>query len=398
MKKHLKILVLENDPDDAERIQKELSRSGMLFTFKVVTDREDFIITLNNFEPDLVLSDHSLPSFNALEALSIINHSYNIPFIIVTNPVSEEFAVSCIKAGVNDYILKTALHKLPAAIGILFSGNAPKKEKESLEVLHRQLNNSFREIEEKNLNLTECMVYAGGLQEAMLPVQGKLDELVSDWFIYNQPKNIIGGDFYWFEKVNNQLLIAVADCTGHGVRGAIMSVAGTFLLNKIVKDKHITKPSEILESLNYSIYRFFKKNHSKDGIDIALCSIDLETHEIEFAGANRPLWIMHHSGLQEISPAKNSIGGLKTYVSHEYKTHHLIAEAGDMIYLFTDGIVDQFGGMKDKKLKKKRFQTFISSLRFKHLIEQKSIIENFVNDWKGEHEQVDDILVIGIKL
>ncbi|MCE3278676.1 MAG: response regulator containing a CheY-like receiver domain and an domain [Bacteroidetes bacterium] len=398
MKKHLKILVLENNPADAEHIQRELSRSGMLFTFKVVNNREDFIITLNNFEPDLVLSDHSLPSFNALEALTIINHNYNIPFMIVTNPVSEEYAVSCIKAGVNDYILKSALHKLPAAIGTLFAENTQKKEKESLEVLNRQINNSFKEIEEKNTNLTECMVYTGALQEALLSGTSKLDEVVSDWFIYNKPKNVIGGDFYWFEKKNNHLIIAVADCTGHGVRGAIMSIAGTLLLNKIVNEKHITKPAEILQTLNYSIYRFFKENSSRDGMDIAICSIDLETHVVEYAGANRPLWVMHHSGLQEISPTKHSIGGLKTFVSHEYKTEQVLTEPGDMIYLVTDGIIDQFGGIKDKKLKKIGFQNFISTLRFKHLIEQKVIIENFVNEWMGEHEQVDDILIIGIKI
>lgn len=398
MKKHIKILLLEDNPADAELISRELSKSGMLFSMHVVDTREDFIIGLNNFEPDIILSDHSLPSFNSLEAFAIVNKNYNIPFVLVTGSVSEEFAVTCMKAGVNDYIIKDSLTRLPAAVNNILEGNVLKREKEAVEELHRQLKNAFKEIEEKNKAITDSIVYARRIQEAMLPEASRLDELVSGWFIFNQAKDIVSGDFYWFEKCQDQLIIAVADCTGHGVPGALMSVVGTGLLNRIVNEKHITKPSEILQHLNDGICRFFRKNEGKDGMDIALCSIDLNTHRVEFSGANRPLWIMHQGGLEEISPTKLPIGGLRDADSREYRTHLLQAEPGDMVYLFTDGIMDQFGGEKNKKLMKKRFRSFIASLRFKHMIEQKVIIENYINDWKGEHEQVDDILIVGLKI
>jgi serine phosphatase RsbU (regulator of sigma subunit)/CheY-like chemotaxis protein len=398
MKKHIKILLLEDNPSDVELINRELSRSGMLFTLHAVDSREEFIIGLNNFEPDIILSDHSLPSFNSLEAFAIVNKNYNIPFVLVTGAVSEEFAVTCMKAGVNDYIIKDSLTRLPAAVNNILAGNVLKKEKEAVEELHRQLKHAFREIEEKNKNITDSIVYARRIQEAMLPDTKRLDAMVSDWFIFYQAKDIVSGDFYWFEKCHDHLIIAVADCTGHGVPGALMSVVGTSLLNKIVNERQITGPAEILQELNYGICHFFRKNETKDGMDIALCSIDLNTHRVEFAGANRPLWIMHQNGLEELRPTKLPIGGLRDSDSNEYKTHSLQTEPGDMIYLFTDGLLDQFGGEKDKKLMKKRFRSFIASLRFKHMIEQKVILENFVNDWKGEREQVDDILIVGLKL
>jgi len=398
MKKHIKILLLEDNPADAELISRELSRSGMLFSMHVVDTREEFIIALNNFEPDIILSDHTLPSFNSLEAFAIVNKNYNIPFVLVTGSVSEEFAVTCMKAGVNDYILKDSLIRLPAAVNNILAGNVLKKEKEAAEELHRQLKNAFREIEEKNKAITDSIIYARRIQEAMLPEPSRLDELTSGWFVFSQARDIVSGDFYWFEKCHDHLIVAVADCTGHGVPGALMSVVGIGLLNRIVNEKHITKPAEILQHLNQGIRRFFRNNDTKDGMDIALCSINLHTHEVEFAGANRPLWIMHQGGLEEIRPTKLPIGGFRDSDGLKYETHILQTEPGDMLYLFTDGLPDQFGGENNKKMLKKRFRNFIASLRFRHMIEQKVIIDGFVNDWKGEHEQVDDILIVGLKI
>jgi serine phosphatase RsbU (regulator of sigma subunit) len=398
MKKHIKILLLEDNPADAELISRELSRSGMLFTMHVADSREDFIIGLNNFEPDIILSDHSLPAFNSLEAFNIVNQNYNIPFILVTGSVSEEFAVSCMKAGVDDYIIKSSLTRLPIAVKNILEGNVLKREKEATEELHRQLKNAFREIEEKNKSITDSIVYARRIQEAMLPETERLDEMISDWFIFNQPKDIVSGDFYWFERCKDKLILAVADCTGHGVPGALMSVVGTGLLNKIVREKGISKPADILNDLNYEICKFLKQNDARDGMDIAICSIDLNTHMIEYSGANRPLWIMHQSGLEEIKPTKLPIGGLYDSDSKKYITQQLLTVPGDMLYLFTDGITDQFGGDKDRKLMKKRFRSFLSSLRFKYMIEQRLAVENFMNDWKAERDQVDDMLLIGLKI
>lgn len=398
MKKHIKILLLEDDPADAGLIKRELSMSGMLFTMHTVETREDFIIGLNNFEPDIILSDHSLPSFNSLEAFAIVNKNYNIPFILVTGSVSEEFAVTCMKAGVSDYILKNSLKRLPSSIENILAGDIIKKEKQAVEELHKQLKNAFREIEDKNKDITDSIIYSRRIQEAMLPETGILDGLLTDWFIFSQPKDIVSGDFYWFEKLNEKLIMIIGDCTGHGVPGALLSVVGTMLLNKVVKEKSIVKPADILFEMNIELGRFFKQREASDGMDIAICSIDLNNHQIEFAGANRPLWIMHQHGLEELKPSKNAIGGVHGPEAATYKTHIKTLEPGDMIYMFTDGIIDQFGGEKNKKLMKKKFSTFISSLRFKHMIEQKVIIENYINDWKGEHDQVDDILVIGIKL
>lgn len=399
MKKNLKILVLEDNPADAELIKRELKTAGMQFNMQVVSDRINFVKGLTDFVPDIILSDHSLSSFNSLEAFSIVKKDHeDIPFIIVTGAASEEFAVICMKAGVKDYILKKNLKRLPSAIEHVFESDSSSRIKEKILVLEKTLQCAFHEIEEKTRMITESFTYAKKLQNALLPEKDQLSRYFQEWFILNEAKNVVSGDFCWFQKVDNKLVFVVGDCTGHGVSGALMSVVAAGFLDKIVNEKKITKPAEILRNLNIGISRFFKDQSTLDGIDIAICSINLKTNFIEFSGANRPIWIMRTSGLDEIGATRLHVGGIMISESKLYESHYLQAFKGDVLYFFSDGILNQFGGANGKKLTGKKFKAVLSSISGIQLQDQKIILKKFINEWKGDNAQVDDILVAGLKI
>jgi serine phosphatase RsbU (regulator of sigma subunit) len=398
-KKRIKILLVEDNPHDAGLITRELERSELLFEILIVRTREDYNREIEEYSPDIILSDHTLPGFSSVEAFSILRkRALIIPFILITGSVSEEFAVECLKSGMNDYILKSSLRRLPSSIQAILHSNRIKREKLIIEALHTELKKAYHRIAEKNKDIMDSIIYAKGIQRAMLPEKKKLKDIFPESFIYYKPRDIVSGDFYWFVKQENKFLIAAADCTGHGVPGALMSVIGIELLNKIIVEKRITYPSDILRNLNAGVTRFFnqQENETRDGMDIAVCSIDIANHTIEYAGANRPVWLIRNSILEEIKPSKFPIGGglePRIYISHKVSY-----EPNDRLYLFTDGVTDQFGGFDDRKLMKKKLKKLLVASRPLSLDDQKKALSDFLDNWKGENSQVDDMLAIGIKL
>ncbi|MEO6882847.1 MAG: SpoIIE family protein phosphatase [Bacteroidia bacterium] len=258
-----------------------------------------------------------------------------------------------------------------------------------------------KEIEEKNKNITDSIQYAKRIQEAMLPEVSFIQKYLPQSFVLFQPRDIVSGDFYWFcDLPDSSVLIAVADCTGHGVPGAFMSMIGHTLLDEIVKEKKITKPSFILDELHNAVRVSLKQNYgdSRDGMDIALCKINTQDKKLEYAGAMRPLWIYNQQGeLTETKANKQAIGGMD--ISQKMFINHSIdLNLGDTIYLSTDGYADQFGGKEGKKMMVKNFKHLLSEITFlKKEEQQKKLLESFKN-WKGTNDQVDDVLVIGIKI
>jgi CheY-like chemotaxis protein len=239
----IKILLLEDSPSDVDMIKRTLLKNDLVFSLEVVSNRPGFEEKLFAFDPDIVLSDHSLPQFSSLEALEIArNKKKNIPFILITGSVSEEFAVDCMKAGVDDYILKSSLIRLPSSIHNILSKNKVKREKDIVESLHRELLVAYKKIEESSKSITDSINYAKLIQHAMFVDKGILRSYVHDYFIIFQPKDIVSGDFYWFAHVDQKLVVAIVDCTGHGVPGAFMSMIGYGILNEMAW----TSPSALL--------------------------------------------------------------------------------------------------------------------------------------------------------
>jgi serine phosphatase RsbU (regulator of sigma subunit) len=255
-------------------------------------------------------------------------------------------------------------------------------------------------IEIKNREVTESLHYAKRIQAAILPDIKKINQSLQDLFILYLPKDIVSGDFYSFAQRDEKIIVAAADCTGHGVAGAFMSMIGTALLNQIVNEKDITEPSEILTQLNDGIVTSLKQRESEmnEGMDIALCTINNKSKTLQYSGANRPLWIIRNNEFQYYKPNKLPIGGQQYNKTDGFMQHNITLEQGDSIYLFSDGYVDQFGGDLGKKFMTKKFRELLLSIQHLSMNEQKEYLLNTLIKWQGKHDQVDDILVIGIKI
>jgi serine phosphatase RsbU (regulator of sigma subunit) len=254
-------------------------------------------------------------------------------------------------------------------------------------------------IEEKNKDITDSINYAKRIQDATLTSKEIKYKLFPNAFVLFKPKDIVSGDFYWFAGKNGKRLISVCDCTGHGVPGALMSMIGNNLLNKVVNEKAITAPDKILIELDEELRITLKKDEntdSKDGMDVALLSFSSE-REMEYAGANRPLWIVRDGKLEEIKATKNSIGGDRYDELPDFKCHSIKLNEGDTVYISSDGFADQFNN-EDKKLMTRRFKEILLSIQHLSMQEQEKYLDEFIDKWKGNLEQTDDILVIGIRV
>ncbi|MBL1231913.1 MAG: SpoIIE family protein phosphatase [Flavobacteriales bacterium] len=264
---------------------------------------------------------------------------------------------------------------------------------------YKQKKKSNLLLEEKNKEITDSITYAKRIQNAILPSDTTVKEYLPNNFVLYLPKDIIAGDFYWLERKDDNILFAAADCTGHGVPGAMVSVVCNNALNRTVREYGLTNPAEILNKTREIVVQEFEKSDEdvKDGMDISLCCLDLSGSYaiLQWAGANNPLWIIRKHELIEVKPNKQPIG--KTDNPLSFTTHEIQLQKGDTIYVFTDGFADQFGGPKGKKFMYKPFKELLLSIQNKTMEEQKIVLEQHFENWRGSLEQVDDVCVIGVR-
>ncbi len=255
-----------------------------------------------------------------------------------------------------------------------------------------------KELEEKNKDITDSIKYAKRIQNAILPPENSFAET----FILFKPKDIVSGDFYWLAVTETKQVIAAVDCTGHGVPGAFMSIIGHNSLNKVVKEYGFLHPADILDQLNDEVANTLQQqteeDEVKDGMDIALIVYDITTKELEFAGAYNPLYMIRDGELQEIKGDRFSIGRTSTKVGQKFTNHKLKLKAGDTTYIFSDGYADQFGGEEGKKLKARAVKNILKEIQDLSMQEQKEHLDKVIEEWKGDHPQVDDILFIGTRV
>ena len=261
------------------------------------------------------------------------------------------------------------------------------------------------ELERKNLNISQqnqdildSLRYARNIQHSVLPKKENIQKIFPEFFVLYQPKDIVSGDFYFFEEVDGIAYLAVADCTGHGVAGAFMAMVGSSLLHQIIGQKKINEPSEILGHLNEGIVEALqqKENESHSGMDIALLRYDPKNREARFAGANRPLFIVRNYEADSIRPDKLPIGGFHPDEDRKFTQSIINLQKGDRIYMYTDGYADQFGGPLGKKIMSGKFKDTLKSIHESPMQEQNETLLAFFETWKGKYEQVDDVLVVGI--
>jgi serine phosphatase RsbU (regulator of sigma subunit) len=249
------------------------------------------------------------------------------------------------------------------------------------------------------MEIVESMNYARRIQNALLPSDETIRQLIKEYFILFKPKEIVSGDFYWITRKKGKIMMAAADCTGHGIPGAFMSMLAIAFLNEIANTIQDPSPANILNELREHVVHTLKQDTktitTMDGLDIALCVIDTDKNVIQFAGANNPLYVVHNNELIEYPSDKMPIGYAHEYHEFSNKTIKLIK--GDTFYIFSDGYMDQFGGEKNKKFKPHRFQKLIKDIHDKPMDEQKEILYLTLEEWKGDKEQVDDIIIIGFR-
>jgi serine phosphatase RsbU (regulator of sigma subunit) len=253
-------------------------------------------------------------------------------------------------------------------------------------------------VEENQKEIIDSITYARRLQQAILPADSEIKKYLPDSFIYYHPKGIVAGDFYWMEHLGNTTFIAAADSTGHGVPGAMVSVVCSNALNRAVKEFGLRDTGKILDKTRELVLETFEKSGEeiKDGMDISLMAIDKTKQEGFWSGANNPLWYITNNELKEIKADKQPIG--KTDNPKSFTIHTLNIKAGDIFYLMTDGYPDQFGGIKGKKFKYKQLKENLLINSSKPLEEQKKLLSQAFDDWKGNLEQVDDVTIMGFKL
>lgn len=521
MLKPLKIIILEDVDTDAELVQYHASTLDYACEFRRAFSETSFLQVLDEFVPDIILSDYRLDGYDGLRALEYCAATFPyVPFIIITGTLGPELAVQIIKQGASDFLLKQHLSNLPMTMvrvlreaekkreaikfqeerdllftqsidligiagkdgffktvnpafertlgyaideilttpfidfihpddrektfsavenigttqqpvtilnrskcknggyiwlewhlvlhGELVFANARDmtermhSEQEILKLnqeLEAKVRQRTEELEERNREMTDSIRYAKRIQQAKIPNIEYLQGRLSEYFVLFQPKDIVSGDFYYFQQVGETLFIAVADCTGHGVPGALVSMIAMEKLETAFRKS--SDPSEILQLLNKRIKSAFQHTEEetlRDGLDIALCCFDMSTRTMRFAGANRPLWIIRNGSceIEELKGTRMAIGGF-THENEQFECHEIQLEKGDACYMFSDGYADTFGGENDKKMMTKRFKDILLSIREYHMDEHERLLQKHLDDWKQENGQTDDILVVGFR-
>ncbi len=253
----------------------------------------------------------------------------------------------------------------------------------------------------QNKQITDSIEYASLIQTAILPPYDYIAQLIPEYFIFYQPRDIVSGDFYWITEKDGKIVVAVVDCTGHGVPGAFMSMLGTAFLNEIVNTEPALKADSILNQLRNqikkSLHQTGKDEEAKDGMDISLCVIDKAKNRLQFAGAYNSLFMISENKPSMIKGDRMPIG---IYMKEEktFTNHEIMIQPGDMLYMFTDGFIDQFGGKNKRKFRIAPFKELLFSIHKKPVDEQQQILETEFITWKGRQEQIDDVLVFGFRI
>ena len=269
---------------------------------------------------------------------------------------------------------------------------------EELKLLNETTNTQKDEI-------ISSILYAQRIQSAILPPEAYITELLNENFILYKPKEIVSGDFYWIKQVNHYIILVSADCTGHGVPGAFMSMLGISCLNEIVQNREVTQANQILNELRkeikHSLRQTGKKEESRDGMDVALCVIDSKKNILQYSGAHNPLYLItNNNGVSELQEFKADPMPVGVHYSSDksFTNHEIQLEIGDTFYIFSDGFADQNGGNNNSRFGSEKFKKLLLDIHDNPMYEQKEILEQTLKDWMGEHSQRDDILVIGVKL
>ncbi|WP_306642824.1 SpoIIE family protein phosphatase [Sanyastnella coralliicola] len=258
-----------------------------------------------------------------------------------------------------------------------------------------------RVMRDNYIAMTESIIAAKRIQQLLLPSHSQIANGFADAFVYMRPKDIVSGDFYWYHEEGDVRWVACVDCTGHGVPGAFMSMISSKMLNQAVIENDISDPGQVLSNLNEYVVKELKQHDASTiistGMDISLCKFDYRKMELSFSGAYQILYAKDENGLRSYAGDRRSLGGTFKHADKSFTVHTMPFKEGDCFYMSSDGFVDQFGGLKDKKFTRRRFIELLKSVDSENMYDQEMVIKSAFQDWKGPTEQIDDILVMGIR-
>lgn len=302
-------------------------------------------------------------------------------------------------------IYKQFIEKKAVNLKLEFQNKEISSKKEELEVQKNIAIQQRDQIIEQKKHITDSILYAQKIQNAILPDSDSFNKYFKDNFIIFKPKDIVSGDFYWFSKLSNEeskIVVAAIDCTGHGVPGAFMSIVAYNLLKQAINEYQLSKPSEILNSLSINLISTMQlkdnENVVMDGMDISLCVIDIDEMNLTYAGAHNPVYIVRENEFIELKADTHSIGEVFTSDFTGFADKEVFLEENDCIYLFSDGYIDQFGGPNRKKFMSRQFKKLLTDIHNMNFTKQKEFIENRFNEWKANIDQYDDVMIIGLKI
>lgn len=396
----LKILLVDDDRLNLMLIERHLV-NGLKkydsFNYELIKvyDGKEALEVVNSQHIDLVLLDWEMPEMDGIEVLKELksnSRTNEIPVIMVTSNSTSEHLKLAIETGAVDF-LKKPIDSIELVTRV--------RSVVKISQAYIQIKKQNAEITEQKEQITASINYARRMQNAMLPSNEMLASMSSDFFVLNMPKDIVSGDFYWASIEKNFNFYIVADCTGHGVPGAMMSMIGNELLNEIIKNKKIFSPELILEHLHRGVRQTFKQSESisQDGMDIAIVVLDKLNQKLSYAGAMNNLLLINNKEVIDVLADKKSVGGKQLEEERFFTKHEFDISKGDVhFYIYTDGYHDQFGGTEFKKFLIKRFRELIISNFHLPKQEQCEYMKKVFSEWIEGHFQMDDVLVMGVKL
>lgn len=403
------ILYIDDEENNLTSFKSTFRRD---YHIHVASSGQEGLEIMEKHNIQLVITDQRMPDMTGIEFLEKIVPLYpDCMRMILTGFSDMEAIIQAINKGnIYRYVSKPWNREdlkitIDSALEVYNLKSQNKHLIQDLQDANRNLEQKVmertRQLEQQRQNITDSIKYASRIQRALMLPSEELEKILPSHFILNKPKDIVSGDYYWVSQKNNRLIIAVADCTGHGVPGAFMSIMGINFLNEIVNQSDTIKASEILNELRAQLIKSLgqtgRKDETKDGMEMALCIIDSEEKQIQFSGAFRPMYLIRDDELIVVKGDPMPIG---KYNEKEvpFTNKEMPFRENDMIYLFTDGYVDQIGGLDRKTFKSIQFKKLLKEIHYKPLKEQKEILLEEHGIWRAGQEQIDDIMILGVKL
>ncbi len=419
-----KILVIDDEKHIRETLGELLQFYG--FDSSMASDGVEAIELMSKNKPDIVLSDVMMPTLNGFDMVKLMRTNpdlASIPVIFLTAKGGKDDLRTGMGLGADDFITKpfqiddvlNSINTRLEKIDLLRKENLEQQVKKRTKKLELEK----QQVDERNQEMTESMSYARFIQNSVLHDNDTFYSHFSKCFLINMPKDILGGDFFWVKKINDDVFLASVDCTGHGVPGALMSIVGHICFDKAILERNHRNPTDIVKDIESTLSHFLSKHDERlvdDGMDIGLCKINMKTQTLTFCGASQPLLYATHKDnpiltKPEFETALKIIEGdtclvnikgansLGSVIGKSIKlvSHTIELSKGDRIYMFSDGFKDQLGETEDRRFSSSRFRKLLATVQSKKLGEQKSLITDSLNDWKGALEQTDDIMIVGVE-